>query len=209
MKKEYVSDAMKKALEKIPGDKIASLDYFRPQKEKKTPRKKKASPRAPRGELLLDRSPVGFDLALLKQQMDLLQEGILSIHEKLSGLETSRLELQRENAKLRELSQRLPGNGGEPYEAHKLPTGVTVYRHKSSGECVCPKCFENDHAAVGIQHYCVRFSKISRCPRCQDEFSTEESVRRPVKILPPEDAAPPEAPRPNPGVEQVVDERKR
>ena len=200
MKKNHASDAMKRALEKDSGNKVAALHYFQPQK--KMPPKKKdppaPPPEQPRNELLLDRTPANFDLALLKQQMDLLQEGILSIHKKISDLETASLVSREENTKLLEnnlkLAQQLSqkngvGNGKENYEPHKLPTGVAVYRDKATGNCVCPRCLEHDRTAVDIRPHRIRISTLSRCPRCDEKFHTEESERDPVKILPPEDAA--------------------
>jgi len=216
MKRNHASDAMKRALEKDSGNKVAALHYFQPPQ--KMSRKKK-SPRAippeqPRNELLLDRTPANFDLALLKEQMDLLQEGILSIHKKLSDLETANLAFQEENKRLREDSLKLTppliqnhGTADErdPYEPHKLPTGVTLYRHTVTGACVCPKCFEHDRAAIKILPFRVRISTIGHCPRCHDKFHTEESERKPVNVLPPEDTESMEAERPKSAEKEDVE----
>jgi len=217
MKKKYSNDAMKQALEKESGNKVASLHYF--QLQKKPARKKKDPPEAPpeehaRGELLLDRTPVNFDLSLLKQQIDLLQEGMLSIHEKLAAFETAKGALQEENIKLKEnnkkgtppsLERNAPEKGQGPYRSHRLPTGVTVYRDKTTGDCLCPQCLEGDNAAIRIRPYRIRVSTISYCPRCQNEFPTEKSERSPIKILPPEDQSPAKTEPPAPGTTQNTD----
>lgn len=127
----------------------------------------------------------------LKRQQPSLQESVVVIQKKIADVESSQKDLEAENKKLKaqnlRLKEELARHRGfndlkKNYEMREPVKGTRVYCHKSTGEYVCPTCFEEADQIVPIEPCKVLISTVCRCPSCESEFHTSASERKPLAI---------------------------